>query len=396
MRPVLGSRASVGAVVTWFLYNGLVMGLWMAAIPALKLRAGVNAATFSIALVSMGLGAIASMQVSARLVERLGTRRICLIMSGFLMVGILAVGFAPNMGWLVAAAVIVGIGQGGLDVAMNALGVQVEAARPKPVMSAFHAMWSIGNVTGAGLMLLVANTIGVTWPDTVVLASCIFAALIGFAAVGLGLRLTPDAVPEKAAEVSEGGRRIPRAAWILGLMAIAFGLGEGTAMDWSGLHISKVAGVAPNDAGIAVVVVASFMVAIRLLGDRLVARFGRRAVVRFGGVCAAAGYVVTVFATPLPLLLTGWGLVGLGIGLIAPQVYAVAGHSFGPRGLATVVTFGYATFLAGPAITGSLIELFGIQHAMVLPAVLLLGLPFLASVMPDPAAAPRGQDPTPA
>ena len=57
---------------------------------------------------------------------------------------------------------------------------------------------------------------------------------------------------------------------------------------------------------------------------------------------------------------------------------------------------GYATFLAGPAITGSLIELFGIQHAMVLPAVLLLGLPFLASVMPDPAAAPRGQDPTPA
>ena len=105
--------------------------------------------------------------------------------------------------------------------------------------------------------------------------------------------------------------------------------------------------------------------------------------VRFGGACAALGYFVTAVATPLPVLLVGWALVGFGIGMIAPQVYAVAGHAAGGRGLAVVVTFGYATFLCGPAVIGFVASYLGLQHTMVVPAVLLAALPFLASVMPD-------------
>ena len=47
-----------------------------------------------------------------------------------------------------------------------------------------------------------------------------------------------------------------------------------------------------------------------------------------------------------------------------------------------VVTFGYATFLIGPAVIGLLASQVGLQHAMLLPAALLATLPFLASVMP--------------
>ena len=102
---------------------------------------------------------------------------------------------------------------------------------------------------------------------------------------------------------------------------------------------------------------------------------------RVGGVCASAGYFVAAFATPLPVLLVGWALVGFGIGLIAPQVYAVAGHAGGGRVLAVVVTFGYATFLGGPAVIGFLVQTFDVQRAMLLPAVLLAGLPLLARAM---------------
>ena len=92
--------------------------------------------------------------------------------------------------------------------------------------------------------------------------------------------------------------------------------------------------------------------------------------------------VVAAFATPLPVLLVGWAMVGFGIGMIAPQVYAVAGHAAGGRGLAVVVTFGYATFLCGPAVIGFLANHFGLQQTMFVPAILLAALPFLASVMP--------------
>ena len=56
----------------------------------------------------------------------------------------------------VLAAVLFGLGNGAMDVAMNALGVQVEAARRKPIMSLFHAFFSVGNFIGAGTVLLMA------------------------------------------------------------------------------------------------------------------------------------------------------------------------------------------------------------------------------------------------
>lgn len=107
---------------------------------------------------------------------------------------------------------------------------------------------------------------------------------------------------------------------------------------------------------------------------------------RFGGACSALGYLIAATGATLPVLLIGWSLVGLGIGMIAPQVYAVAGHTAGGRGLSVVVTFGYATFLIAPAIVGVVVQTIGIQRTMFLPAVLLSGLLLVARIMPGKEA----------
>ena len=186
------------------------------------------------------------------------------------------------------------------------------------------------------------------------------------------LRITPEA--ETVSHSVDGVRtKIPRMAWLLGAMALAFGLSEGTAVDWSALHVTDVAQVDSTTGALGLIAVSGFMVVIRLLGDRLVARFGRRNVVRFGGVCAALGYATVALVDSLPLLVAGWALVGFGVGMIAPQVYAVAGHLGGGRVLAVVVTFGYAAFLLGPAVVGALVSNLGIQHAMFVPALLCAG-----------------------
>jgi MFS family permease len=165
-------------------------------------------------------------------------------------------------------------------------------------------------------------------------------------------------------------------------MALAFGLSEGTATDWSSLHVTDVAGVDPTTGALGLVTVSAFMIIIRLLGDRLVSRFGRRTVVRFGALFAAIGYLTVTLVSSLPMLVVGWALVGFGVGMIAPQVYAVAGHIGGGRVLAVVVTFGYAAFLLGPAFMGFLVNQVGIHHAMAVPALLSAGIIALASTMP--------------
>jgi MFS family permease len=216
---------------------------------------------------------------------------------------------------------------------------------------------------------------------TIVMPLMLFLAVLAVVAFVIAYKITPaTAIVQHSVD---GVRtKIPSIAWLLAIMALAFGLSEGTAIDWSALHVTEVAQVDSTTGSLGLVAVSGFIVLIRLLGDRLVARFGRRSVVRFGGLCSAIGYGTVTLVSGLPLLLVGWALVGLGVGMIAPQVYAVAGHIGGGRVLAVVVTFGYAAFLAGPAIVGFLVSQFGLHHAMAVPAVLCAGIVGLAATMP--------------
>jgi MFS family permease len=313
----------------------------------------LEATQIAIMLFCGGAAAIGSMQIGGRLADSVGAREITLAALPLLTVGMITIGLAQVYTVAIVGAILIGLGNGAMDVAMNAMGVQVEAARQRPIMSFFHAFWSIGNFIGAGAVLLLA-TVLVLKGGEVVTPLAISVAVFTLAGLGILFKITP-----KSAVVHhtvDGVRTpIPAVAWVLAVMALAFGLCEGTALDWSSLHVTDVAGVDSTTGALGLIAVSAFMVVIRLLGDRLVTRFGRRAVVRFGGLCATLGYLSVSLVSSLPLLLVGWALVGFGVGMIAPQVYALSGHIGGGRALAVVVTFGYAAFLIGPAFVGFLV-----------------------------------------
>ena len=375
----LARRRSTVAVALLFAVNGLVIGGYGGVLPSIRERLDLTATDIAVLLVTAGLAGIAAMQVAGRLSDAVGARPVALAGIPVLVAAAGTLAVATAFPAAVAGAVLLGLGNGIIDVAMNAIGVQVESARGRPVMSFFHAMWSVGGFLGAGAVLVVATALDLRGASIVrpLLLAIAVVALAGFV---VAVRITP---PTARVRHTEDGRRtrIPPVAWLLAIMALAFGLSEGTATDWSSLHVTEVAHVDSTTGALGLAAVQGFMVVIRLLGDRLVSRFGRRAVVRFGGACAAVGYATVTLVGGLPLLVTGWALVGLGVGMIAPQVYAVAGHLGGGRVLAVVVTFGYAAFLAGPAVIGFLVNHLGIHHAMAVPAVLCVGIVGLAVTM---------------
>ena len=376
----LSGRTGTIAVTLLFLVNGMLLGGYAGALPSLRDKLGIDANSIAVLLFCAGAAAIASMQIGGRLADAIGARTVTLVALPLLIAGASVTALATTFQVALVGVVLIGLGNGSLDVAMNAIGVQVEAARRRPIMSFFHAMWSVGNFIGAATVLLLATALGMTG-GSIVTPLLITLSVIATLALGVLIKITPVAA---VVEHKVGGVRtaIPRAAWILGIMALGFGLSEGTATDWSAIHVTDVAQVDSTTGSLGLVAVSGSMVAIRLIGDRLVSRFGRRAVVRFGGACAAVGYLAVSFVTGLPLLLVGWALVGFGVGMIAPQVYAVAGHLGGGRVLAVVVTFGYAAFLMGPAVIGFLVDQVGIQRAMIVPALLCVAIVTLARTMP--------------
>jgi MFS family permease len=363
-----------------FAVNGMLLGGYGGSLPSLREKVGIGATQISIMLFCVGAAAILSMQIGGRLADAIGARRVTISALLILVGAALTIGLAGNFLVAVLGAVLLGLGNGAMDVAMNALGVQVERARRRPIMSFFHAFFSVGNFIGAGAVLLLAKLLGITGAN-IVTPLMITLVVIAVIVLGVLIKISPEA--EVIDHKVDGVRtRIPRAAWVLGVMALAFGLSEGTAVDWSSLHVTDVAGVDPTTGAVGLIAVSGFMVIIRLVGDQLVARFGRRAVVRFGGACTALGYLTVTLVSSLPLLVAGWALVGFGVGMIAPQVYAVAGHIGGGRVLAVVITFGYAAFLMGPAVVGFLVDRLGIHHAMAVPALLCAGIIGLATTMP--------------
>ena len=387
----LARTQSAVAVALLFAVNGLIIGGFGGVLPSIRERLDINPNHIAILLFTAGLAGIVAMQVAGRLSDAIGARQVALAGLPLLIAAAITFAFAMTFPVAVVGAVLLGLGNGTMDVAMNAVGVQVEGARRRPIMSSFHALWSLGGFVGAGSVFLMATLLDLRGAAIVMPLMLFLTALavIGFV---VAYKITPPTaiIPHSVDGVRT---KIPPMAWPLAIMALAFGLSEGTATDWSALHVTEVTQVDPTIGALGLVAVSGFMVLIRLLGDRLVARFGRRAVVRFGGACAAVGYGTVALVSGLPLLLLGWALVGLGVGMIAPQVYAVAGHIGGGRVLAVVVTFGYAAFLLGPAVVGFLVHQLGIHHAMVVPSVLCAGIVGLATTMPkndaDLSAAPR-------
>ncbi len=376
----LGDRLAAVAVTILFGVNGMLLGGYGGVLPSLRLRLDLDATQIAITLFAGGLVGIVSMQVGGRLADSLGAKRVALFSLPILIAAVLVIAAAPTFPVLVLGSMLIGLGNGAMDVAMNALAVQVESARKKPIMSFFHAFFSVGNFVGAGTVLLVSGLFDLDGTEVIVPVLLIL-AVVAVVVLGVLARITPQAavVPHRVDGVKN---KIPTAAYLLGLMALGFGLSEGTAVDWSSLHVTDVARVDSTTGSLGLVAVSGFMVVIRLLGDRLVSRFGRRAVVRFGATCAALGYLTVTLVSSLPLLVAGWALVGFGVGMIAPQVYAVAGHLGGGRVLAVVVTFGYAAFLMGPGVIGFVVNHVGIHHAMAVPAVLCVGIIGLAAVLP--------------
>jgi MFS family permease len=151
---------------------------------------------------------------------------------------------------------------------------------------------------------------------------------------------------------------------LIGLVGLCAVFGEQAGTDWSALYIRRELGGSASIAALAVSAFAVTMAAARLLGDRVIQRLGPATTVRLSGTCAAAGAVAIVLAPGLAAGLAGFALLGIGVALVVPLVFAAAGR-VGPhpaQSIAGVAGVAYASGLVAPGIIG------GIAAASSLPA----------------------------
>ena len=112
---------------------------------------------------------------------------------------------APSFALLLPAAMLLGAGNGSLDVAMNAHGVAVERRHESPILSSFHAAFSAGALIGAGGSALAAGAgVDVRWHLLTVAA---LSLVIGLVACRSLLPADADHAGEEAGPLLASGRR---------------------------------------------------------------------------------------------------------------------------------------------------------------------------------------------
>jgi MFS family permease len=376
-------RAARLSTFTFFILCGFDLGMWIVHIPTVEHRVGISHAVLGWLLLLLGGGAFAGMQVVGRLTDRFGARKVVPISAVLTSAALILPGLAINAWTLGVALLIFGFCNGCLDVSMNVHAVQVERAYRRPIMSAFHAAFSIGGVFAA---LVGARTLDVGWTPATTLSAV---AVVGLAVSALAAPalLRPDhivAAHETSPQAVKIRRATPPYIWALAVLALMLMLSEGVANDWSTLEARSVLHTTAATAALAYGAFAGAMTIGRLLTDRVSARFGPVAIVRYGAFLAAIALTAIAISAWLPLTLIGWAVYGIGLSGCVPQLFSAAGHTdqnAAGVNVARVSGLGYLGMLAGPAIIGPLTHFVPLNHTFFLPAALCVVAGFTAPIL---------------
>jgi MFS family permease len=354
------------AVLTAFFINGAVVATWASRIPTMQARLGLSDAALGLVLLGLPIGLLTALMLVSRWIAKYGSHKVVLALAilSSAMLPILAI--APSPIWLFIALFFNGAGLSGMDVAMNEQAVLVERQAGKPMMSSFHAGYSIGGFAGA---LLSAGLIAIPFftPLRHFLATTILYVLLAWAAY-------PSLIATaKRDVVNEPVFQIPaRPLWILGAIALASALGEGASTDWSAVFLTQVLQANPSVAALGYAAFSLTMTAGRIIGDWLTAKLQPSGVIRLGGLVSAAGFILVLFSPDPIFAIIGFALAGFGLSNTIPVLFSVAGNhpDFSPgAAIAGVATIGYVGFLIGPPLIGAISELSSLRVAFALVAL---------------------------
>ncbi|CAN7350395.1 MFS transporter [Mesorhizobium sp. LjNodule214] len=339
-----------------FLAGGIGIGAWAASLPSISAGLQIDKGTLGFVLLCFATGAIMTMTNVGRLVPRFGTRILCLVACTGFGLALIVAPHAPSVMSLGLVVAFAGASFGALDVLMNTDAAFLERRVGRHIMSSFHALFSVGNLGGAGICGLILSTGGNV-------QACLGVTGMGvilFGAAGCWLSEPHVSVRKNS---NEGAARLDpvqrRRLVLVGVVSFLALFSEGALMDWTAIYLVGNAGASESTGAFGFAVFAGMMAVGRVVGDAMAIAFGPARLLRLGAATSALALVVILGISTVPVIFLALILCGFGIANVVPLLFAAAGqiggHAAGSA-MSLVATLGYAGLLVGPAFIGMLAQ----------------------------------------
>ncbi len=363
------------AVNLYFFINGFIYANWVSRLPRLQELYEMDNGTTGMVLLTFAIGALVAMPISGWLIVKNGSERMTILFA-FLFCSIIP--FIAVMGTTFLLSILLFVGgmlTGVMDIGMNAQAVLVEEKYKRPIMSSFHAVFSGGMMTGAGIGALFTK-----W-DTSIFQHFLIITIIALAiALYSSFNLVKDKPSPSTKEENKGLQMPTSALWGIGIIALCCMLGEGAMADWSTIYMNQIANA---DAALAPIGLGAFSTAMmigRIFGDKGRVVFGDGKLLIINSLVALFGIALLVtFPTPI-MAIIGFFLIGLGLSVIIPIAFSTAGTMEGLApgvGISMVSTIGYSGFLLGPPIIGFIADWQTLRTGMLFIAFLFVMMTLL-------------------
>ena len=363
------SRSLRIAIVLLFASNGLSISSWIVHIPLLKERLGLNDEMLGLALLGAGLGSLSTMWISSWLMSRYSSRTIATVSGVLFPLSLLGPAFANSFWSLAISLLALGAANGLMDIAMNSQAALYESLLGRPVMSSFHACWSLSCWFGSfcGSLFLATPTSTMIHLPVIALAGAILTLSADRALVQTGPKKQTNSIIVLPTGILA----------VLGLLCLMVMMSEGAVADWAGVqlrgayHVSEAASVFGYNA------FAFCMTIGRFAGDRLAHGFGRRNVIIISAAISAVGLALAALAPGPAIAIIGFGIAGCGMANLVPLLFSLAAARAGAEvehATSSVFATGYIGFLIGPPLVGFISGHTSLPGALLCLSVGLLGV----------------------
>ena len=392
------------AVNVLFFTNGAIFASILPRYPQIKETLNLTNAGFGAAVAAFPLGALLAGLTAGMLIRRYRSPRVAIVATLLCAAGIFLAATAENWFLLAGGLFIAGAMDSITDVAQNSHGLQVQKLYKRSILNSFHAVWSIGAVIGGTAGALAAK-LGIPLALHLGMTAIVF----GAAACSIYQLLLPGPEPavvtgitRTKAEISADGKHeyqtrstghrftavVGKYGVLAALVAIASSaaLVEDAGSSWAAIYLSDSLAASSFTAGLGFVALQGMQFIGRLLGDRLVDRFGQRLIARLGGLSVLTGMGVALALPSATSTIVGFGLAGLGVATLIPAAMHAADELPGFKagtGLTIISWLLRLGFLISPPIIGAVADATQLRYGLLIVPIAGLLVIALSRVLTD-------------
>jgi MFS family permease len=276
-------------------------------------------------------------------------------------VGSVATGLSPTA-LMPLTFVIVGLGNGLIDVYLNVAAQRVEVRTRRPVLQWLHACYALGGVSGALVAGLLRNA------D---LHFSLWFAYVGICLLGTAAWNGRTASRERTPRGAEPRFSVSALfrtpfLWIPAIALLGAFLVEGSMDVWSGLYLREELGASPLVAAGGFMAFAGAMFFGRLFAGRILFGLGRRTTIVVSGVGAALAGAASLLTDDPIAAGAAFLVLGFMLSFSVPAAFgSVEDADEDPTvAIAAVTTIGYSGFVWSPPVIGWIAAGWGLRSAM--------------------------------